>query len=194
MIKDFCTNLINYRQKAHITRKEVADKLGISEIAYGAYERGKRLPDIEKLCALSHLFEITPNELLNFKQDEFVLAKNTWAKYDFQIVLNQDGSVSLIRDYSLDNDRKLTRREGKIDFIDAMLRKKADFVNKQSFILYTKDVVKRYSEESFNSNVTPSEFYEREFGVIAESTNAQEFASEEEVNLAYEKRMEKLIF
>ena len=47
MIKDFCTNLINYRQKAQLTRKEVADKLGITEIAYGAYERGKRLPDIE---------------------------------------------------------------------------------------------------------------------------------------------------
>ena len=170
MIKDFCTNLINYRQKAQLTRKEVADKLGITEIAYGAYERGKRLPDIEKLCALSQLFEITPNELLNFKQDEFVLAKNTWLKYDFIVEVNSDESISLIKDYSVEPKRKLIRKDGKIDFQDIMLRKEANFLNKQSFIAYTKDVARREDEENRNTtnyNYTSESFYIKEFENIS---------------------------
>ena len=171
MIKDFCTNLINYRQKAQLTRKEVADKLGITEIAYGAYERGKRLPDIEKLCALSHLFEITPNELLNFKQDEFVLAKNTWLKYDFIVEINPDESVSLIKDYSVEPKRKLIKKDGKIDFQDIMLRKEASFFNKQSFIAYTKDVarreIERVNQDDEARYYSSETFYTKEFEGIS---------------------------
>lgn len=150
MINDFCTNLINYRQKAQLTRKDVADKLGITEIAYGAYERGKRLPDIEKLCTLSNLFETTPNELLNFKPDEFVVAKNYWTQYGFSVKRNEDESIKLFFIYPVEPEKKIIQKNGKIDFRDLVLSKEADFLNKQAFISYTKDIVKRDNEDAFS--------------------------------------------
>ena len=169
MINDFCTNLINYRQRAQLTRKDVANKLGITEIAYGAYERGKRLPDIEKLCTLSNLFETTPNELLNFKPDEFVVAKNIWKQYGFSVTTNKDESITLIFCYSVAPEEKIVQKNGKIDFHDFVIKKKADFISKQAFILYTKDIIKRDSQDSdFPYDPRETEmFFKKEFEKVA---------------------------
>ena len=142
MLKNFCTNLINYRQKAQLSRHDVAEKLGITEIAYGAYERGKRLPDIEKLCALSDLFETTPNNLIGYKQDEFIKAKKIWSIFKFKISENEDNSITLSFEYPIDLNEKITLKDGKIDFENLVNHKSIDFLDKKSFVSYTSNLIK----------------------------------------------------
>jgi len=62
--EQFCTNLLLLRKKSKLTQKEVAQKIGVQKLAYGNYERGSRLPDIEKLYSLAKLFGVSTDTLL----------------------------------------------------------------------------------------------------------------------------------
>lgn len=59
------------RQNVGMTRKELAKKLGITEISVGNYERGLREPSIEKLIVLSKLFDVTIEELVGYDDSHF---------------------------------------------------------------------------------------------------------------------------
>jgi len=52
------------RRKADMTQAEVAEKLHVSEGAYGHYETGKSEPKLETLNTLADIFHITVDELM----------------------------------------------------------------------------------------------------------------------------------
>lgn len=57
-------NLRHLRKLKDMTIDDVANTLGISNSGYSSYETGRNQPQVEKLIALSELFEISVDDLL----------------------------------------------------------------------------------------------------------------------------------
>ncbi|MCL2847255.1 MAG: helix-turn-helix domain-containing protein [Firmicutes bacterium] len=57
--------LTELRKKQRLSQDELAEKLGISRQAISNWERAESLPDTENLIALSRLYNITIDELIN---------------------------------------------------------------------------------------------------------------------------------
>jgi len=66
----FSQNLQKLRAEKNISQEQLADKIGVSRQSISAWESGKSSPELEKLIALSELFEISLDELnqRNFNQ------------------------------------------------------------------------------------------------------------------------------
>ncbi len=61
--KMFSQNLQKLRAEKNISQEQLADKIGVSRQSVSAWESGKSSPELEKLIALSELFEISLDEL-----------------------------------------------------------------------------------------------------------------------------------
>lgn len=62
MIKD---NLVLLRKLNGYSQEEVAEKIGISRQAYGKWEKGETIPDIEKCDQLASVYGITIDSLVH---------------------------------------------------------------------------------------------------------------------------------
>jgi len=60
------SNLKRIRKDRKLSQSELAEKAGISRVAIGSYENGKRIPNASILSKLAHALEIDVNNLLNF--------------------------------------------------------------------------------------------------------------------------------
>ncbi len=75
----FSQNLQKIRAEKNISQEQLADKIGVSRQSISAWESGKSSPELEKLIALSELFEISLDELtgkistrkVNFNKKEY---------------------------------------------------------------------------------------------------------------------------
>lgn len=67
----FNANLRTARERAGITRQELADSIGISVSALGQYEQGRREPDLQKLVAIATALHVSVDDLLGYHVDEF---------------------------------------------------------------------------------------------------------------------------
>lgn len=59
----FSQNLQKLRAEKNISQEQLADKIGVSRQSVSAWESGKSSPELDKLIALSELFEISLDEL-----------------------------------------------------------------------------------------------------------------------------------
>ncbi len=57
-------NIKNLRKKQHLSQSELSEKLGLSQTTVAHYESGTRQPTIETLIKLSHLFQVTIDDLV----------------------------------------------------------------------------------------------------------------------------------
>ena len=64
MNKTITKNLRKLRQGKRLTQEYVAERLGVSAKAVSRWEKGDSTPDIEKLIAISDMFEISLDELV----------------------------------------------------------------------------------------------------------------------------------
>lgn len=62
MIKD---NLVLLRKLNGYSQEELAEKIGISRQAYGKWEKGETIPDIEKCALLASVYGITIDSLIH---------------------------------------------------------------------------------------------------------------------------------
>lgn len=62
MIKD---NLVLLRKLSGYSQEEIAEKIGISRQAYGKWEKGETIPDIEKCDLLASVYGITIDSLIH---------------------------------------------------------------------------------------------------------------------------------
>ncbi|MBQ9370523.1 MAG: helix-turn-helix transcriptional regulator [Clostridia bacterium] len=69
MDKKFCINLKNARKFSGLTQKDVARHLGVVESCYANWEQGRTEPNIEALRQLSHILDISLDELINGETD-----------------------------------------------------------------------------------------------------------------------------
>ncbi len=69
---EFTERLKQYRKSAQLTQRQVAEKLGISQQAYGDWERGVKMPTHENSKKLAKLFNITLDTLMGEESEEDV--------------------------------------------------------------------------------------------------------------------------
>ena len=58
-MKAFQKNLVEQRKLNHLTQRQVAEYLGISQPSYIRYENGKSEPTIPNLIKLADLFDVS---------------------------------------------------------------------------------------------------------------------------------------
>ena len=57
-------NLRYKRKQYNLTQEDISAKLNISRQAYSNYETGKRIPDLDSLTYLCHIFNLSLDELV----------------------------------------------------------------------------------------------------------------------------------
>lgn len=67
----FSDNLTKYREKANISRKELAAILGVSVASIGFYETGRNEPDLQKLVTIAAALHVSVDNLLGYKVDTY---------------------------------------------------------------------------------------------------------------------------
>ena len=58
-----------FREKKGLTQQELADILGIHKMTLSKYERNKNFPEYDKLVKIAIILEVTPNDLLGYKEN-----------------------------------------------------------------------------------------------------------------------------
>lgn len=61
----FALRLQELRKQNNLKQKDIAEKLGITESAYGFYEQGRREPSFDTLSQLAEIFKVTVDYLVN---------------------------------------------------------------------------------------------------------------------------------
>lgn len=108
----FKENLQAFRKLKKYSRAQMAEKLGMTPTAYGAYELGNREPKLEKVCEIAEILNTTPNALLGYEPSsdtEQAQLEKRYQDFGFQLVRNglkgQDGNeLFSIYDLSSDED------------------------------------------------------------------------------------------
>ena len=90
----FSEKLVQLRHNKNVSRKTIAQILEMTEVAYGCYERGERMPNIDKLCKLADYFEISIDELL-CRNVELQKAKEKWQNAGYDVKVNNNKVVTL---------------------------------------------------------------------------------------------------
>ena len=73
---NFAENLTHIRKKLGMTRKEVAEKMGITPQAYSCYEYGRREPRLDNIVKLAEVFGVSTDALLMYTSSSYPRIKN----------------------------------------------------------------------------------------------------------------------
>lgn len=73
----FGEKLSSLRKQANLTQSDLADKLNVSRQAITKWENGTGLPDLDNIKKLSSIFNISIDELLDYKVEEIKLELDT---------------------------------------------------------------------------------------------------------------------
>ena len=68
------------REKKKLTQEELAEALFVSRTAISKWESGINIPDIDKIIALSKLFDVSLSELLTGEKEETSVPKEAVAE------------------------------------------------------------------------------------------------------------------
>lgn len=83
------TNLKYLWKKFKYTQEDIANKIGVSRQAVAKWENGETLPDINNCLALSKLYGVTLDDLVNYDMDctrkGSIINKNLFKKRDLAI-------------------------------------------------------------------------------------------------------------
>lgn len=93
MIKD---NLVILRKLNEYSQEEIAEKIGISRQAYGKWEKGETIPDIEKCAKLAEVYGVTVDSLIRTEQmeDNTVLPPAPKGKHIFgAVTVSERGQI-----------------------------------------------------------------------------------------------------
>lgn len=63
----FCENLKRCRERAGLTRKDIAEKIHMTANGYGLYETGRSEPSLEVLCKIASILRTSIDDLLGMK-------------------------------------------------------------------------------------------------------------------------------
>lgn len=102
---EFTERLKTLRKQANLTQKQIADKMGISQPAYGDWERGVKRPTQDKLVKLAKLFNVSVDNLLG---NESEVEEDEFANVELLFRMTSDG---------LTEEEKAVFREELIEFM-----------------------------------------------------------------------------
>jgi len=86
MINMISRNLKHLRKKFKFTQEEIAEKIGVSRQAVAKWENGETVPDINNCLALSKLYEVTLDDLVNYSNEEDEVDIRPKGKHIFGVV------------------------------------------------------------------------------------------------------------
>lgn len=84
---NFNNRLYRLRKQKGFSQEELANRLNVSRQTISKWEVGDSTPDMEKLIAISDLFNVSLDNLITGKEDEPQITTET--KSDFVSVLNE---------------------------------------------------------------------------------------------------------
>lgn len=84
---DFNNRLYQLRKQKGLSQEELANRLNVSRQTVSKWEVGDSTPDMEKLIAMSDLFDVSLDKLVMGKEDEETPPSTT--KSEFVTVLNE---------------------------------------------------------------------------------------------------------
>lgn len=84
---DFNNRLYQLRKQKGLSQEELANRLNVSRQTVSKWEVGDSTPDMEKLIAMSDLFDVSLDKLVMGKEDEEKPTSTT--KSEFVTVLNE---------------------------------------------------------------------------------------------------------
>lgn len=79
-------NLKKLRKSHRYTQEEIADKVGVSRQAVAKWENGETIPDINNCIALSELYGVTLDDLVNYNEESDSIGLQPKGKHIFGLV------------------------------------------------------------------------------------------------------------
>lgn len=135
-------NLRIYRSKTGITRKQIADELGMTPQAYGNYENGEREPKLDILIKIAAALHVSVDDLLGYKVDEYENRAASLMSFGFDLVENNDDSIDILQ----------TEKDG---FTNCICR----YRNKAEFVLDMDRAEWRYNKATRNNKALFLDMY-----------------------------------
>lgn len=109
---NFVKNLVALRKANGLSQEDLAEKINVSRQAISKWERGEAYPDIENLLAISQLFDVTLDALVNGTIETDEASSNTESRRKVNIKIgnaikihvNDDGDIEEDDDDEEDED------------------------------------------------------------------------------------------
>lgn len=95
IVNRFAENLKAYRQSEKLSQSALAERLNISPQSISKWERGESYPDLEKLVALSNIFNTTVDSLIghsNHQKKVMIAVDGGGTKTEF-LMFSEDGAI-----------------------------------------------------------------------------------------------------
>lgn len=89
----FSKNLQELRTSRGLSQEQLADKIGVSRQAIGAWESGKTMPEIDKVAQICKVFEVSADELLG----ELISKENQKPKFSKSHYERENSQISILK-------------------------------------------------------------------------------------------------
>ena len=93
MIQD---NILFLRKHHKLSQEDMAEKIGVSRQTIAKWENGDSIPDLENSNRIAGLFDVSLDELVNYKPDETNIPIAPKGKYAFgAVTIDEEGRITL---------------------------------------------------------------------------------------------------
>ena len=87
---DFSERLLTLRKEMDLTQEQLAEKMNVSRQSISKWESGQAVPELEKIIALSTIFDVTTDYLLKPSEvDELSVKTERLEKQQQQILIRE---------------------------------------------------------------------------------------------------------
>ena len=87
---DFSERLLTLRKGMDLTQEQLAEKMNVSRQSISKWESGQAVPELEKIIALSTIFDVTTDYLLKPSEvDELSVKTEILEKQQQQILIRE---------------------------------------------------------------------------------------------------------
>ena len=87
---DFSERLLTLRKEMDLTQEQLAEKMNVSRQSISKWESGQAVPELEKIIALSTIFDVTTDYLLKPSEvDELSVKTEILEKQQQQILIRE---------------------------------------------------------------------------------------------------------
>ncbi len=94
----FSEKILKLRKGSDLTQEELAEKLNVSRQSISKWESGQTVPELEKIVALSSVFNVTTDYLLKPNEiDELSVKTDILEKQQQQILLREKQRKKIVR-------------------------------------------------------------------------------------------------
>lgn len=95
---EFSERLLQLRKGMDLTQEQLAEKLNVSRQSISKWESGQAVPELEKIVALSVIFDVTTDSLLKpSEMDELSVKTEILEKQQQQMLIREKKQKQMIR-------------------------------------------------------------------------------------------------